>query len=51
MSLFSHWLLWLATLSLAGWLYLILWRGAFWRAEPLPDTAELSGSACRMWSR
>ena len=39
MSLFSHWLFWLATLSLAGWLYLILWRGAFWRAEALPDPA------------
>jgi hopene-associated glycosyltransferase HpnB len=39
MSLFTHWLFWLATLSLAGWLYLILWRGAFWRAEALPDPA------------
>ena len=39
MSLFSHWLFWLATLALAGWLYLILWRGAFWRAEALPDPA------------
>ena len=39
MSLFTHWLFWLATLSLAGWLYLILWRGAFWRAESLPDPA------------
>ena len=32
-------LLWLATLSLAGWLYLIFWRGSFWRAEALPDPA------------
>ena len=39
MSLFTHWLFWLATLSLAGWLYLIFWRGAFWRAEALPDPA------------
>jgi hopene-associated glycosyltransferase HpnB len=37
MLLFSHWLLWLASLSLAGWIYLIFGRGAFWRAEPLPD--------------
>jgi hopene-associated glycosyltransferase HpnB len=37
MLLFSHWLLWLATLSLAGWLYLIFGRGAFWRAAPLPE--------------
>jgi hopene-associated glycosyltransferase HpnB len=37
MLLFSHWLLWLASLSLAGWLYLIFGRGAFRRAEPLPD--------------
>ena len=43
MSLFTHWLLWLAILSLAGWLYLILWRGAFWRAEALPDPAVPSG--------
>ena len=43
MSLFSDWLFWLATLSLAGWLYLILWRGAFWRAEALPDPAVPSG--------
>ena len=39
MALFSHWLFWLATLSLAGWLYLIFWRGSFWRAEALPDPA------------
>ena len=39
MSLFTHWLFWLAALSLAGWLYLIFWRGAFWRAEALPDPA------------
>jgi hopene-associated glycosyltransferase HpnB len=39
MPLFTHWLFWLATLALAGWLYLILWRGAFWRAEALPDPA------------
>jgi hypothetical protein len=37
MLLFSHWLLWLATLSLAGWLYLIFGRGAFWRAASLPE--------------
>ena len=43
MSLFSHWLFWLAALSLAGWLYLIFWRGAFWRAEALPDPAVPSG--------
>ncbi len=39
MGIFSHWLLWLVALSLSGWLYLVLWRGAFWRAEPLPDPA------------
>jgi hopene-associated glycosyltransferase HpnB len=39
MLLFSHWLLWLATLSLAGWLYLILGRGAFWHAASLPEPA------------
>ena len=39
MALLSHWLFWLAILALAGWLYLILWRGAFWRAEALPDPA------------
>jgi hopene-associated glycosyltransferase HpnB len=39
MSLLIHWLFWLASLSLAGWLYLIFWRGAFWRAEALPDPA------------
>jgi hopene-associated glycosyltransferase HpnB len=39
MSLFTHWLFWLAILSLAGWLYLIFGRGAFWRVEPLPDPA------------
>ena len=33
MLLFSDWLLWLAALALAGWLYLIFGRGAFWRAE------------------
>ena len=43
MSLFGDWLFWLATLALAGWLYLILWRGAFWRAASLPDTAVPSG--------
>jgi hopene-associated glycosyltransferase HpnB len=43
MLLFSHWLLLLATLSLAGWLYLIFWRGAFWCAESLPDRAVPSG--------
>jgi hopene-associated glycosyltransferase HpnB len=43
MLLFSHWLLGLASLALAGWLYLILWRGAFWRAEALPDPAVRSG--------
>ena len=39
MLLLSHWLLWLAALSLAGWLYLIFGRGAFWHAEALPDPA------------
>ena len=39
MLLFSDWLLWLAALSLAGWLYLIFGRGAFWHAESLPDPA------------
>lgn len=39
MSLFGHWLLWLTTLSLAGWLYLILGRGAFWHAASLPEPA------------
>ena len=39
MALLSHWLFWLTILALAGWLYLILWRGAFWRAEALPDPA------------
>lgn len=39
MLLFSHWLFWLATLSLAGWLYLIVGRGAFWHAASLPETA------------
>jgi cellulose synthase/poly-beta-1,6-N-acetylglucosamine synthase-like glycosyltransferase len=43
MLLFSHWLLWLAAVSLAGWLYLIFWRGAFWRAEALPDPVVPSG--------
>jgi hopene-associated glycosyltransferase HpnB len=43
MLLFSHWLLWLASLSLAGWLYLIFWRGAFWRPEALPEPAVPSG--------
>jgi hopene-associated glycosyltransferase HpnB len=43
MLLFSHWLFWLATLSLAGWLYLILGRGAFWHAASLPETAVPSG--------
>jgi hopene-associated glycosyltransferase HpnB len=42
MLLFSHWLLWLASLSLAGWLYLIFGRGAFWHAESLPDPAVSS---------
>jgi hopene-associated glycosyltransferase HpnB len=42
MSLFGHWLFWLATLSLAGWLYLILWRGAFWHAASLPEPAVSS---------
>jgi hopene-associated glycosyltransferase HpnB len=39
MFLFSNWLLWLAALSLAGWLYLVLGRGAFWHAASLPDLA------------
>jgi hopene-associated glycosyltransferase HpnB len=39
MLIFSHWLLWLATLSLAGWLYLALGRGAFWHAASLPEPA------------
>ena len=43
MSLFGHWLFWLASLSLAGWLYLIFWRGAFWRGEALPDPSVPSG--------
>jgi hopene-associated glycosyltransferase HpnB len=43
MSLFGHWLFWLTALALAAWLYLILWRGAFWRPEALPDTAVPSG--------
>jgi hopene-associated glycosyltransferase HpnB len=39
MALFSDWLFWLASLALAGWLYLIFWRGAFWHPESLPDPA------------
>jgi hopene-associated glycosyltransferase HpnB len=39
MSFFGHGLLWLASLSLAGWLYLVLVRGAFWHAASLPDLA------------
>jgi hypothetical protein len=42
MAIFSEWLFWLAILALAGWHYLILWRGAFWRAEALPDPAVSS---------
>ena len=38
MSLLTHCLLWLSVLSLAGWLYLIFLRGAFWRAEWLSET-------------
>ncbi|HEX5077689.1 MAG TPA: hypothetical protein VFV80_00980, partial [Geminicoccaceae bacterium] len=43
MLLLSHSLFWLATLALAGWLYLVVWRGAFWRAEALPDAAVPAG--------
>ncbi|MEM7024119.1 MAG: glycosyltransferase [Pseudomonadota bacterium] len=42
MSLLTHCLLWLSVLALAGWLYLIFVRGAFWRAEWLSDTVVSS---------
>jgi hopene-associated glycosyltransferase HpnB len=37
--LFSHALLWLVSLSLSGWLYLLLGRSGFWLARPTLDRA------------
>jgi cellulose synthase/poly-beta-1,6-N-acetylglucosamine synthase-like glycosyltransferase len=37
--LFSDALLWLVSLSLSGWLYLLLGRDGFWLARPTLDRA------------